>query len=201
MCLSLCEQTKCANADLCACASHQFIWNAGIFCHCFIAHWLHNKRQRDKDHNCLCTACIIIELLLVSFPLVSNLFFWGKCQCQYICTNVDVNRAVTAIYDLTKLQRARQKCQSQWQQNTLITLCCTTWIHSPRTTSRLHNLFGHTGLQDVPTKVLSECCWNHSALAQSQVAGTPCVWKLIFWSFLTKTKPDQAFPSHVHGKI
>ena len=74
-CLSLCEQTKCANADLCACASHQFIWNAGIFCHCFIAHWLHNKRQRDKDHNCLCTACIIIELLLVSFPLVSNLFF------------------------------------------------------------------------------------------------------------------------------
>ena len=48
---------------------------------------------------------------------------------------------------------------------------------------------------------LSECCWSHSALAQSQVAGTPCVWKLIFWSFLTKTKPDQAFPSHVHGKI
>ena len=25
--------------------------------------------------------------------------------------------------------------------------------------------------------------------------------RLIFWSFLTKTKPDQAFPSHVHGKI
>ena len=29
----------------------------------------------------------------------------------------------------------------------------------------------------------------------------PCVWKLIFWSFLTNTKPDQAFPNHVHGKI
>ena len=139
----------------------------------------------DSVPNCLCTACIITELLLVSFPLVSDVFFWGKCQCQYICTNVDVNRAVTAIYDLTKLQRARQKCENHWQQNTLITLCCTTWIHSPRTTSRLHNLFGHTGLQDVPTKVLSECCWNHSALAQSQVAGTPCVWKLNFWSFLT----------------
>ena len=27
---------------------------------------------------------------------------------------------------------------------------------------------------------LSECCWSHSALAQSQVAGTLCVWKLIF---------------------
>ena len=39
---------------------------------------------------------------------------------------------------------------------------------------------------------LSECCWSHSALAQSQVAGTPCVWKSICWSFLTKTKPDQA---------
>ena len=38
--------------------------------------------------------------------------------------------------------------------------------------------------------------------AQSQVTGgTPCVWKLIFWSFLAKTKPDQAFASHVHGKI
>ena len=34
-----------------------------------------------------------------------------------------------------------------------------------------------------------------------QVAGTPCVWKLNFWSFLTNTKPDQAFPSHVQGKI
>ena len=33
---------------------------------------------------------------------------------------------------------------------------------------------------------LSECCWSHSALAQSQVlAGSPYVWKLIFWLFLT----------------
>ena len=32
-------------------------------------------------------------------------------------------------------------------------------------------------------------------MAQSQVAGTHCVWKLMFWSFLyTKTRPDQAFP-------
>ena len=56
-------------------------------------------------------------------------------------------------------------------------------------------------IQGVPKNTLSECCWSHSALAQSQVAGTPCVWKLIFWSFLTKTKPDQAFPSYVYGKI
>ena len=49
---------------------------------------------------------------------------------------------------------------------------------------------------------LWECCWSHSALlAQSQVASIPCVWKLIFWSFLAKTKPHRAFPSHVHGKI
>ena len=40
-----------------------------------------------------------------------------------------------------------------------------------------------------------------TCLAQSQVAGTPCVWKLIFRSFLTKTNPDQAFPSHVHDKV
>ena len=52
-----------------------------------------------------------------------------------------------------------------------------------------------------PKKSTSQCCWSHIALAQSQETGTPCVWKLIFGSFLTKTKPDQAFPSHVHGKI
>ena len=38
-------------------------------------------------------------------------------------------------------------------------------------------------------------------LARSLFAGTPCVWRLIFWSFLTKTKQDQAPPSHVNGKI
>ena len=56
-------------------------------------------------------------------------------------------------------------------------------------------------VQGAPKNALSECCWSHSALAQTQVTGTPCVWKLIFWSFLAKTKPDQAFASHVHGKI
>ena len=55
--------------------------------------------------------------------------------------------------------------------------------------------------QGVPKHVLSECCWSFSALAQSLVTGTPYVQKLIFWSFLTKTKLDQAFPSHVYGKI
>ena len=43
----------------------------------------------------------------------------------------------------------------------------------------------------------SECCWSYSALAQSEVASIQCVWKLILRSFLTKTKPDQAFPSHL----
>ena len=48
---------------------------------------------------------------------------------------------------------------------------------------------------------ISECFWSHSALAQSPFAGTPWVRILIFWSFLTKTKQDQAPPSHVNGKI
>ena len=40
------------------------------------------------------------------------------------------------------------------------------------------NVHTHTGC---PKKnALSECCWSHSALAQSQVAGTPCVRNLIF---------------------
>ena len=56
-------------------------------------------------------------------------------------------------------------------------------------------------IQSVLNNALSEFCRSHTALAQSQVAGTPCVWKFTFWSFLTKTKQDQAFLSHVHGKI
>ena len=41
---------------------------------------------------------------------------------------------------------------------------------------------------------LSECCWSHSALAQSQVSSTPCVWKLIFGRFVLRLclfKPSQ----------
>ena len=56
-------------------------------------------------------------------------------------------------------------------------------------------------LKGVPKNTFLECCWSHSAMAQLQVAGTPCGRKLIFWSLLTKTKPDQAFQSHVHDKI
>ena len=56
-------------------------------------------------------------------------------------------------------------------------------------------------IQGVPKNALSECCWSHSAVAQSPFAGTPCVWKLIFWSFVTKTKQDQALPSNVDGRI
>ena len=44
-------------------------------------------------------------------------------------------------------------------------------------------------------------CWNHGAQAKWPVAGTSCVWKNDFWSFLTKTKQDQALPSHVHWEI
>ena len=50
-------------------------------------------------------------------------------------------------------------------------------------------------LQGVPKK------HTFRMLLEPQCTGTPCVWKLIFWSFLTRTKPDQAFPSHFHGKI
>ena len=55
-------------------------------------------------------------------------------------------------------------------------------------------------VQGVLKNALSECCWSQGALAQSQVAGTSCVWKLIFWSFLTKTKQDQA-PPHAMVKF
>ena len=47
----------------------------------------------------------------------------------------------------------------------------------------------------------SDCCWTHSALAQSPVADTLCAWKSIFWSFLTKTKQDKLLPSGIHAKI
>ena len=59
----------------------------------------------------------------------------------------------------------------------------------------------HHDIQGVPKNALSECCWSHSVQGQSPLVGTPCVWSLIFWSFLTKTKQDQAPPGHVNGKI
>ena len=43
-------------------------------------------------------------------------------------------------------------------------------------------------IRGVPKNWLIECCWNHDAQAKSPVAGTPVVWKNVFWSFLTKTK-------------
>ena len=33
-------------------------------------------------------------------------------------------------------------------------------------------------------KLLTESYWSHVAQAQSPVAGNPCVWKNVFWSFL-----------------
>ena len=45
---------------------------------------------------------------------------------------------------------------------------------------------------------LSECCWSQSALAQSQVAGTPYVWKF-FGRFLLRLSLPKT--KHVHGKI
>ena len=63
------------------------------------------------------------------------------------------------------------------------------------------NTYSNMTVQGVPKKALSECCWSHSALAQSPFASNPYVWRSIFWSFLTKTRQDQALPSHVNGKI
>ena len=73
--------------------------------------------------------------------------------------------------------------------------------HTDRNRSHIYVYNKMIYIQGVTKNAHSECCWSHSALAQTQVTGTPCVWKLIFWSFLAKTKPDQAFASHVHGKI
>ena len=53
-----------------------------------------------------------------------------------------------------------------------------------------------------PKKALSECCWSHSALAQSPFAGTLVCLEIVFFVVsYCKTKQDQAPPSHVNGKI
>ena len=52
-----------------------------------------------------------------------------------------------------------------------------------------------------PKKLPIECCLKHGAQARTPVAGTPCVWKnVFFWSFHNKTKQNQALPNHVHGE-
>ena len=56
--------------------------------------------------------------------------------------------------------------------------------------------------QGVLKKLLLECCWSHGAPAQSPVAGTPQpdFDEQVF--FRSKTRQDQALPSHVNnGKI
>ena len=53
--------------------------------------------------------------------------------------------------------------------------------------------------QGVPKNVLIGCCWSHGAQAQSPVHHLGL--ESVFWSFLTKTKQDQAPPSHIHGKM
>ena len=60
--------------------------------------------------------------------------------------------------------------------------------------------YSHTGCPKKRTfrMLLEPQCTGSSTNNRNK---TPCVWKLIFGSFLTKTKPDQAFPNHVHGKI
>ena len=60
-----------------------------------------------------------------------------------------------------------------------------------------------TALQGAPKKTHFQNATGptHSELAQSPIANSPCVWKSIFWSFLTKIKQDPALQSHVHGKI
>ena len=56
------------------------------------------------------------------------------------------------------------------------------------------------------------CCWSDRAqlldhpllMAISTGLGRPRLWKLFFWSFFsscTKTRQDQALPSHAYGKF
>ena len=46
-------------------------------------------------------------------------------------------------------------------------------------------------IQGVPKNALSECCWSHSALAQSLFAGYPCVWRLSLLLRLSRIKRPQ----------
>ena len=48
-----------------------------------------------------------------------------------------------------------------------------------------------SSIQGAPKKLLTESYWSHVAQAQSPVAGNRCVWKNVFWSYLSKTKHDQ----------
>ena len=52
-----------------------------------------------------------------------------------------------------------------------------------------------------PQKTHFQNAAGATVLAQLTFDGTPCVWRLIFWSFLTETKQDQSPPSYVNGKI
>ena len=52
-------------------------------------------------------------------------------------------------------------------------------------------------IQGVSRKSYPHNAAGAMVLVQSPEAGTPWAWKMFFWSFPTKTKQDQALPSHV----
>ena len=58
-------------------------------------------------------------------------------------------------------------------------------------------LFGSTGYLQCPKKVTYRMLLRLSYQYPAPLVSGNCC----FWSFLTKTKQDQALPSHVHGKI
>ena len=107
----------------------------------------------------------------VNLKMIFDIYLFIYFHTKAFSTNVPSSEAVRLQLDQFKITNSRKL--KKWK-----------WL-----------------LQGIPKNALLECCWSHSALAQSPFAGTPCVWRLIFWSFLTKTKQDQAPPSHVNGKI
>ena len=46
-----------------------------------------------------------------------------------------------------------------------------------------------------------QCTYIKCVQGVPKNALSECYWRLIFWLFLTKTKQDQAPPSHIHGKM
>ena len=176
----------------------RFFMEAGLKLHCSMLNHLTSRYQYTSVH------CVTVHRMmkLIAFSLNRAWFLlylfhsWIIFRCNVWLFRADfltylshlflvVNSSVNIVIYCWK-DKKFHRCAEWWHNSVQLDNFVT--LYSKKKT--------YTGC---PKKHFH--FWSHSALAQSEVASTSCVWELSFRSFLTKAKPDQAIPSHVHRKI
>ena len=117
-----------------------------------------------------------------------------RCKIQHIC---NVIQNVKGNAGAMKYNHIECNAGAQWHLSGSSRACLSSHAQTPCLCKTKHNY--HTSSQRVSQK--SEFCQiEHLQIGVQTSSGQP-VSKIVFWSFFTKTKRDQAFPSPVDAKI